>query len=288
MTTDVAERSETQTATETVETGTTEARQGTDAGLEAQTGTGSEQTTTEGSQSPTGRERRIAALEEAEREEIRQSARQETLDEIRQTGTKQQQEQAKARLKELYPATIREVEAIHNRAIDEGRPLTTEEAARVKNVFNSYNLTAWEGAASEASDLIRDTIYGMLPKDAQAEMTSRTTADTSLPNYFTAALELAAPHSKWAKGLDLEVAEKASPKLRKQLAERDLRNHDEGYDEGLTAPPGTSPDGGRGAGRTAPGNKTYVQLEDAYGKGELGAEETKLYLKMRSERATRR
>lgn len=285
MTSDVAEHTETQAATETVQAHDTEAREGTDERLEAQTEAGSEQTTSEGV-SP--RERRLQALADAEREEIRQQARQDALDEIRQTGTKQQQEQARQRLKALYPQTIQSVESTLNRLVNEGRAPTTDEVKQVKDYFNTYNLSAWDGAAQEASDLIRDTIYGMLPKDAQEEMTAKTAQDTSLPNYFTVAVELAAPHSKWAKSLDLESASKASAKLRKEIEAAKLEAHDEGYDEGLSAPPGTSPDGGRGAGRTAPGNKTYQQLEDGYGNGTNSPAEDKLYLQMKADKARSR
>ena len=292
MTTDVAERTETQAATEALQTGDTEALQSTDTTQEVQTEAGSEQTNTEGSSPPSGREQRLSALADAEREELLQQGREAALEELRQTGTKQQREAARQKLRAAFPTTIKSVEDLLNGAINEGRSLTTNEVAEVKRHFNNYNMVAETAAAESLADDIRDQIYSMLPRAAQEDFTKATVGTDDKPvdlaTYFAAAVEHAAPHSKYMKSLDLDDVEKLSPKLKKQLAERDLRNHDEGYNEGLTAPPGTSPDGGRGAGRTAPGNKTYQQLEEAYGAGTSTKEEEKLYLKMRADRTRSR
>lgn len=291
MTTDVAERTETQTDTQAQQAVETQAREGTDNTQAVQTETGSEQESTERS-TPSRREQRLQALADAEREEARETGRSEALEEIQRNQTKANRDSQKTRFKESYPTTVRTMRGILNRSIDEGRPLSTEEAQQVLNAFDGHNLVAWEANAEEASDLIRDGILGLLPKGEHEEFGKRTVnpdgSGVDLATYFTTAVEMAAPHSKWAKGLDLESAGKASAKLRKELEAAKLEAHDEGFEEGLNAPPGTSPDGGKSAQRSAPGNKTYVQLEEGYGNGTLTAEEEKLYKQMRADRASRR
>lgn len=286
MTTDVAERTESQTETTAQLTTDTKDLRVTDGSEAVQTDTGSEQTATE-TPAPSRREQRLQALADAEREEERQRGRDEAFAELNDRQSKSQQDAQRERYKQSFPATMRRISGVLDTAINEGR-LTTEEKKAITDAVEGHNLIGWEANAQTLADSIRDQVYAMLPRDAQEEMTKRTAQDTSLPNYFTAAVEVAAPHSKWAKSLDLETAQKASAKLRKELAEHDVTVHDEGYEEGLNAPAGTSPDGGRSAQRSAPGMKTFAQLEAGYGDGTNTAEEDRDYVKQRAERARRR
>lgn len=292
MTTDVAERTEIQTDTQAQPASDTQALQGTDTEQAVQTETGSEQESTQESRTPPARERRLQALADAEREEERERGRQEALEEVQRNQAKSTRESQKSRFKESFPRAMQTSRALLDRLIDEGRAPTTEERNLILNQWEGHNLVAWEANAEEASDLIRDGILSLLPKSEHEEFGKKTVnpdgSGVDLATYFTTAVEMTAPHSKWAKSLDLESARKASPKLRKEVEAAELAAHDEGYEEGLNAPPGTSPDGGKSASRSAPGNKTYQQLEEGYGRGELSREEEALYKKMRAERRNSR
>ncbi len=274
----------------------TEARTGTD---DADSGvqTGDEARSTTEAAAPDGRAARLSALAEAEREEERQRGRDEALAELQQGSTKQQREQNRQRLKQSFPQAQAAIDRVVANAVDEwGNPraLTQAEHTAVKNALAGHNLVAWESAEAEISDIVRDAVYAKLDKDGQETLHKLADGDEKmpLPQYLDHYAELAALHTKAVKSLDLESALKVSTKLKKDIAARDVLQFDEGFNAGLNAPTGTSPrDGGATTSRSAPGLKTFEQLQASYGDpqkfGKLTPAEEKRYLQLEAEKKRR-
>jgi hypothetical protein len=275
----------------------TEALRGTD---DADSGvqTGDEaRSTTEAAAPPDGRASRLSALSQAEIEEAEQRGEENALKKLQQGTTKQQQEQNRKRLKDNYPVAQAAFDRIFAGAKDEWgnpRPLTEAEQTQAKNVFSGHNLLAWDSAEAQISDIVRDAVYAKLDKDGQETLHKLADGDEKmpLPQYLDHYAELAALHTKAVKSLDLESALKVSTKLKKDIAARDVLQYDEGFNAGLNAPTGTSPrDGGATTSRSAPGLKTFEQLQASYGDpqkfGKLTPAEEKRYLQLDAEKKRR-
>lgn len=264
----------------------TEAQQGTEGEEQAQTGPETEQESTEAR--PDARTSRIEALAEAEREAAREEGRQAERDAQQQGQTQQQRDAAKQRLRQAFPQAQQKLDQIFARAVDEyGQPraLTSAEQTEAKNALAAYNLVAGQVAEETVADYVREIAYGKLPnKDVQDAFTKATDGDTDLATYLDQWVEHAALGTKAVKAMDLESAMKASAKLKKEVLARDVGQFDAGREQGRLDPPGTSPDGGRSGQRAAPGNKTYIQLEEGYGRGELTKAEEAQYIQLREAR----
>ena len=289
----VEERPAIQPDTEVPAAVETEALRGTD-DEDSGAQTGDEARSTGGdTPAPDGRAARLTALKEAEREEERQRGREEALQEIQQGSTKTQREQNRARLKQSFPSAQAAIDRIVAAAKDDyGNPraLTEAEHTGIKNALAGHNLVAWESAEAEISDIVRDAVYAKLDKAGQETLSKLADgADKMpLPQYLEHYAELAALHTKAIKNLDLDAAIAASPKIKKQLAARDVEQYDAGYEAGLTAPPGTSPDGGRAGQRSAPGRMSFIELEKGYGDGTNTKEQDAEYRKQLAARAKAR
>jgi len=289
MTTDVAEREATQTATEDVSTGATEARESTDTRQDNQTDTGAEQEPTDSGQKapPDPREQRLTALAEAEREEAERRGEERALSRIEQGQTQQQRDAARQKLRQAFPTAQQKIDQVFSRAVDEygnQRPLTPAEQTEVKNALAGYNLVAGQVATDEVADIVKEVAYGLLSKDGQTAFSQATAQDTPLPEYLTAWVEHAALNTKAVKSMTLDEAVKASSKVKRELAAAKLEEYDRGRDDGRNDPPGTSPDRGRAAERTPPGTKSYADLEIGYGDGSNTKAEDAEYIKLRDAR----
>jgi hypothetical protein len=271
----------------------TEALRGTD---DADSGvqTGDEaRSTTEAVTPPDGRAARLSALADAEREEERQRGRDEALAELQQGSTKQQREQNRLRLKQSFPQAQAAIDRVVANAVDEwGNPraLTQAEHTAVKNALAGHNLVAWESAEAEISDIVRDAVYAKLDKDGQEALHKLADGDEKmpLPQYLDHYAELAALHTKAVKALDLESALKVSTKIKRDIAQRDVEQYDKGFADGLVAPPGTSPDGGRAGSRSAPGLKQFAELQQGYADGTNTKEQDAEYRRQLAARAKAR
>jgi hypothetical protein len=295
MTTDVAERSDVKTDTEALQDADTEGRGDASSTDErstgAQTDTDADRDTTDKSSAPDGRAARLSALADAEREEARQSGREEALQEIQKGTSQTQREQNRQRLKQSFPTAQAAIDRVFAGAKDDygaPRALTEAEQTAVKNALAGHNLVAWESASAEVSDIVRDAVYAKIHKDDHEAFGKLTAGDTELPAYLDAYAEVAALRTKAVKALDLESAIKASPSIKKAIAARDVEQYDEGFAAGLVAPAGTSPDGGRATGRTAPGMKSFAELEKGYGDGTNTKEQDAEYVRQRDARAKSR
>lgn len=292
MTTDVAEREATQTETEAtteVETEESSNRGLTDNQQSSQTETGTERTTTEGTATtPTDtRQARVTALAQAEREEAVREGREAAIAEFQGTTTEQQRAAAKQKLKSAFPTAQSKIDEVFRKAVyEDGSPraLNVDEQTAVKNALAGYNLVADTAVREDVATEVAQIAFSILPRAAQEELNKLTTEDMALPEYLNAWVETAALHTKAVKNLTLEDATKASPKIKRELAARDLEQFDLGREQGRIDPPGTSPDRGRAGERSAPGTKSYIDLEDGYGKGELNKAEEAEYIKLRDAR----
>ncbi len=271
----------------------TEALRGTD---DADSGvqTGDEaRSTTEAAAPPDGRAARLSALADAEREEERQRGRDDALAELQQGSTKQQREQNRLRLKQSFPQAQAAIDRVVANAVDEwGNPraLTQAEHTAVKNALAGHNLVAWESAEAEISDIVRDAVYAKLDPGGQETLRKLADGDEKmpLPQYLDHYAELAALHTKAVRALDLESALKVSTKLKRDIAQRDVEQYDKGFADGLVAPPGTSPDGGRAGSRSAPGVKQFAELQQGYADGTNTKEQDAEYRRQLAARAKSR
>lgn len=252
----------------------------------------SEQETTEQSSEvvapPDPRQARVQALADAERDEIRQQTRDEVVAELTGTSSVQQKEAQKQKVRSTFTTELSNIDTVFNRAVDEygsPRALTPAEAGQVKAAFNNYHKVAQEVAEDSVADTVREVAYGMLPtQTAKDTFTGLTSGDVDLPTYLNNWAETAALHTKAVKSMDLEAAVKASPKIKREVEAANLASYDEGRDQGRLDPAGTSPDAGRGGQRSTPGTKSFIQLEEGYGKGELTKAEEAQYIQMREAR----
>lgn len=236
---------------------------------------------------PDARAQRVEALAEAEREEIRQQTREQVTAELQGRTPEQLKDATKQRLRQVFPQTIQAVDTVINAAIDEygqPRPLTPVEAKRIKDAFENYNRTAAEAAEDTVATTVQQVAYNILPKAAQETLTKLTADETALPNYLNHWVETAALYTKAVKGMSLEEAVKHSPKLKREIEALKLEHFDEGRNQGRSDPAGTSPDAGRD-GRAAPANKTFIELEEKYGRGETTKAEDAEYNKLKAARA---
>lgn len=239
---------------------------------------------------PDARAQRVEALAEAEREEIRQQTREQVTAELQGRTPEQLKDATKQRLRQVFPQTIQAVDTVINAAVDEygqPRPLTPAESKRIKDAFENYNRTAAEAAEDTVATTVQQVAYNILPKAAQETLTKLTAEETDLPNYLNHWVETAALYTKAVKGMSLEDAVKHSPKLKREIEALKLEHFDEGRNQGRSDPAGTSPDAGK-EGRSAPANKTFIELEDKYGRGETTEAETREYERLRDARAKSR
>lgn len=284
----VGEKPETQTESEASNLESSEGQQATATqGNEVQPN--SESSSQEGEREttpPDPREQRLTALKEAEREEARLAGREETLTELQQSQLNQQRQQLKQKARNTY---ITEMQALDNLYLKQG--VTAGELVQAgKNALNNLNKVNAEIAEETVAEQVRDIAFGILPKAAQETLNSlvNTGEDVDLPTYLNHWVETAALHTKAVKSMSLEDAAKASPKLKRELEKAKLEAYDEGKEWGLTAPAGTSPDKGRSSQRSAPGMKTYIQLEEGYNDGSNSKAEDQEYLKLRAQKSKAR
>lgn len=283
----VEERPAVQTEPETPNLAETEAPRGTDGENEGeQTAPGPESESPEGSpRVPDARAQRLTALAEAERKEIREQTRAETVAELTGSTPEAQRDLAKRKLQQAFPLAQQKLDDIYANAKDEyGQPraLTAAEQTAAKNALAAYNLVAATAAEDQVATTVTQVAYSILPKTAQEALDKATVADMPLPDYLNAWVEVAALHTKAVKAMTLEEAAKHSTKLKRELAARDIEQFDAGREQGRTDPAGTNPDGGRERGRSAPSPSSFTELEDKYGRGETTPAETAEYHKLKA------
>lgn len=229
---------------------------------------------------PDPRQQRVQALTDAEREEAEQRGEERALARLQNNSSEQQREQQKQRVRSTY---ITEMQSLDN-LLQQGDLSASEYVNRAKNALNNLNKVSLEVAVDTVADDIRNIAYGLLPKAAQDTFTQLTSEENDLPTYLNHWVETAALHTKAVKSMSLEDAVKASPKLKREVEAAKLASYDEGREQGRLDPPGTSPDGGRSSQRSAPGSKSYADLESGYAAGTNSKAEDAEYLKMRDSR----
>lgn len=247
------------------------------------------QTEQQQTQTTQTREQRVAALAEAERAEAIEEGRTQALSELKGNEQALQREQQRQKLRNTYVTEMQGLDSLLSPVSDgmgNERQLSVQEVVtRAKNALNNLNKSAVDSVAEQ----VKDVAYAILPEDAKESFTKLTEGrDVGLDEYLNIWAETAATHTKAfkdsVKSMSLEDAAKASSKIKRELEQAKLESFDEGREQGRLDPAGTSPDGGRAGQRTAPGTKSYIELEDAYGRGELTKAEETQYLQMRDAR----
>ena len=296
MTTDVAERQETQTTSEAELANASEGNgvtpESTAVGEEVQQNSDSESMQQqENTAPPDPREARLQALADAEREEAEQSGYQRAVAELTNQTPEKQRELQRQKTRQAHTNTLATIDRVYEAAKDEygtPRALTPAELGQIKAAQNEYHKVALEAAEDSIADTVRDTAYAILPKPAQEAFTQLTSGEVDLPTYLNHWAETAALHTKAVKAMDLEAAVKASPKVKREVEAAKLKSFDEGREQGRLDPPGTSPNGGRNNGGTPPAAKSFIELEEKYGRGETNAAETAEYHRLKAQRSKSR
>jgi hypothetical protein len=290
----VQEKPETQTTSEAEQDVASEDREVTANAPEVQPNSEQESTDTgaEETSRPDPRESRLQALADAEREEAEQRGEERALARLQGNTAEQQREAERQKVRQSHVNTLAKIDQIVAAAVDDygaPRALTQYEAGQVKAAQNEYHKVALDAGLELAADTVRETAYGMLPtKEAQAQFTELTKGEVDLPTYLNHWAETAALHTKAVKSMGLEDAVKASTKIKREVEKAKLESYDEGREQGRLDPAGTSPDGGRTGQRSAPGMKTFVELETKYGDGTASKAEVAEYERLRDQRAKTR
>lgn len=243
-----------------------------------QTSTEAEETTT-----PDPRQTRLQALADAEREEARETGRAEALAELQNNQQAQQREQQRQKVRGSFTTELQTLDNLAVEAVNNGLTLS-QVIEKAKNSLNNYHKVASDVAEDNVATQVQEVAYNILPKEAQEAFSKLTADQTDLPTYLNHWVETAALHTKAVKSLSLEDAIKHSSKIKREVEAAKLQSYDEGREQGRIDPPGTSPDGGRTMTRSAPGTKSYIQLEEAYGNGTATKAEVAEYEKLRDAR----
>lgn len=283
----VEERPATQTTSEANEVRSSEGLEPTAPNPEVQQTSEPTSDPEESTDQPDPREQRVQALSDAERLEAEEAGRTKALNELQGNQQAIQREQTRQQLRNTFTSEIQKIDNVFGNARDEygsPRPLTVTEQNAVKASFNELNKKATDAVAEQ----VKDVAYSILPAEAADAFTKLTDGEVDLATYLNHWVEVAAPFTKAGKdsikSLDLDAVMKANTKIKREVEALKLAEYDAGREQGRKDPEGTSPDGGRTTTRSAPGQKSFIELEEGYGSGTLTKAEEKLYKDMREVR----